>query len=90
MDSISKGFENDSLGAISAELMHRISIEARERGFRPPEFQVFKRTLAKRVLAKRRRSEPSIVVPAEHRAWLEKRSRELLDEVDRRRATDRW
>ncbi|MFL6182299.1 MAG: hypothetical protein ACJ73J_08315 [Actinomycetes bacterium] len=76
-----EGFENDSLGAVSAELMHRISTEARERGFRPPEFQVFKRTLAKRVLAKRRRSEPSIVVPPERREWIEKRSRELLEEV---------
>ena len=76
-----EGFENDSLGAISAELMHRVSTEARERGFRPPEFQVFKRTLAKRVLAKRRRSEPAIVVPSEHRHWLENRTRQLVDEV---------
>jgi hypothetical protein len=76
-----EGFENDSLGAVSAELMHRISTEARARGFRPPDFQVFKRTLAKRSLAKRRRSEPSIVVPSERRAWVEERSRSLLGEV---------
>jgi hypothetical protein len=76
-----EGFENDSLGAVSAELMHRISIEARQRGFRPPEFQVFKRTLAKRVLAKRRSTEPSIVVPPEHRPWVEDRTRDLVTQV---------
>jgi hypothetical protein len=76
-----EGFENDSLGAVSAELMHRISIEARRRGYKPPDFQVFKRVLAKRVLAKRRPSEPAIVVPSDRRPWVEQRSRELLDEV---------
>jgi hypothetical protein len=76
-----EGFENDSLGAVSAELMHRVSAEARQRGFKPNEFMVFKRILAKRVLAKRRASEPSIVVPPEHREWLEERSRRLVDEV---------
>jgi hypothetical protein len=75
------GFENDSLGAVSAELMHRVSAEARQRGMKPPEFLIYKRMLAKRVLAKRRRSEPSIVVPPEHREWLEERSRRLVDEV---------
>lgn len=76
-----EGFENDSLGAVSAELMHRLSIEARKRGFKPNEFLLFKRILAKRVLAKRRASEPAIVVPPEQRDWLDERSRRLIDEV---------
>jgi hypothetical protein len=76
-----EGFENDSLGAVSAELMHRLSAEARERGFRPPEFQVLKRTLAKRTLAKRRQSEPAIVVPRDDREWVENRSRQLIEAV---------
>ncbi len=76
-----EGFENDSLGAVSAELMHRVSAEARRRDFKPSEFVVFKRILAKRVLAKRRKSEPSIVVPPDSREWLEARSHDLVDEV---------
>jgi len=75
------GFENDSLGAVSAELMRRLSAEARDRGLRPPDFQVFKRSLAKRVLAKRKKSEPSIVLPPEHQSWVEDRTRRLIDEV---------
>ncbi|MEO8105813.1 MAG: hypothetical protein ABI720_00710 [Actinomycetes bacterium] len=76
-----EGFENDSLGAVSAELMHRVSVEARRRDFKASEFMVFKRILAKRVLAKRRKSEQSIVVPPDRREWLEERSRRLIDEV---------
>ncbi|MCZ3387757.1 MAG: hypothetical protein LH645_01250 [Actinomycetia bacterium] len=76
-----EGFENDSLGAVSAELMHRVSCEARLRGFKPSEFMAFKRVLAKRVLAKRRKSEPAIVVPPELRVWWDDRSRLLIEEV---------
>jgi hypothetical protein len=76
-----EGFENDSLGAVSAELMRRVSSEAKTREMSVADYEVVKRHLAKQVLARRRREEPSIVLPPEHRDWVERASHRMLGEV---------
>ena len=59
-----EGFDNDSLGGISAELMRRVSHDAAARGLNDDEYHVLKSKLAKNILVQRRRSEPAIVLPS--------------------------
>ncbi|MFZ0323490.1 MAG: hypothetical protein WAN48_05075 [Actinomycetes bacterium] len=76
-----KGFDNDSLGGVSAELMRRVSHEAAERGLDDDEYHVLKSQLAKRTLVHRRRSEPAILIPPSRREWTDRTSRLMIDEV---------
>jgi hypothetical protein len=76
-----EGFDNDSLGGVSAELMRRVSHGAAARGLNDDEYHVLKSKLAKRILVQRRRSEPAIILPDECRSWTDGTSRMLIDEV---------
>ncbi len=76
-----QGTPNDSLGAASAELMRRLSIEANQRGLSRAEYEPLGTLLGKGVLAHRRGSEPGLVVPEQHRAWVDQRSARLIKDV---------
>ena len=80
-------FGNDSLGAVSAELMRRVTHEAGRRELTPAAFKALKFDLAKNALSLRRRSEPTIVLPRRVRSWVDRTSRELVEDVRVSKAT---
>lgn len=73
--------QNESLGAVSAELMRRVNAEVADLAY-PVYRHAFRRTLAKRVLAPRAKSEPRLTLPAEQHAWVRGRSERMLREVE--------
>jgi hypothetical protein len=72
---------NDSLGAASAELMRRVTEEARALGLTRDQYKPLKVVLAKEVLSRRRMTEPAIVLPERCRAWAERTSSHLIEQV---------
>ncbi|MPY77417.1 MAG: hypothetical protein GEV04_02775 [Actinophytocola sp.] len=75
--------DNSSLGVISAELMRRVNGRARERGlgWKSSE-KLVKQTLAKRVLSKRSREEPSLALPADRYPWAIDQGKRIVAEVE--------
>jgi hypothetical protein len=79
---------NVSLGLESAELMRRVNVAARAAGFNLTDYHVvFKRLVAKRVLAARRGQESRLAVPEEWRDWLEEAADRQVAAVTECRAT---
>ena len=76
-------FGNDSLGAVSAELMRRVTHEARAKGFNLQQMTVLKFDLAKFTLSHRRADEPAIVMPLRMKPWVERVSQELIEGVQK-------
>ena len=72
---------NESLGAVSAELMRRLNVAAHDAGMRRAEFEVLKWQVAKTHLAARKSNEPALLLPTAHRAWVREQSQRLLREV---------
>lgn len=72
---------NESLGALSAELMRRINREVPELDW--PTYRLgFKQRLAKQALAMRSKSEPRLFLPEDRYLWLRERAERMLHEVD--------
>ncbi|HVQ18231.1 MAG TPA: hypothetical protein VMT27_04250 [Actinomycetes bacterium] len=77
-DSVST---NESLGAVSAELLRRVNRAAKARDVSPEVAAVVKQRLAKQVLAARKASEPSLDVPEEYQPWLVQTAADLVADV---------
>lgn len=73
---------NESIGVVSASLMHRVNLVALSRGLTTPEYQrVLHRRLADDVLAPRRGDEASIAVSPETDAWIRGRAQRLVEDI---------
>lgn len=73
---------NASLGLESAELMRRLNAAAHRAGWHLDDYHtVYKRLVAKRLLATRRAQESRLSVPERHRAWLEKAAEQQLQVI---------
>lgn len=78
-----QGWPNESLGAASAELMRRLQAARREDGPSPRHRGRLKHRLAKQTLAHHRSSEPVLVLPDELQGWVVRRTRALVDDIQR-------
>jgi hypothetical protein len=72
---------NESLGAVSAELMRRVSVEAKERDLGWQARNRLKQRLGRKVLAGRKASEPSLAFPERHRDFAQKTAERLIREI---------
>jgi hypothetical protein len=73
---------NASLGVESAELMRRLNIAARDAGWNLTDYHtVYKRLVAKRLLAARRSGESRLAVPEKHRGWLVEAAERQLEVI---------
>jgi hypothetical protein len=72
---------NDSLGAVSAELMRRVSVARRATGGKARHREVLKHKLAKGILSGRRPEEPSLVLPPELYQWVRRVSQEQIGRI---------
>lgn len=73
---------NESIGVVSASLMHRVNLVAISRGLDNVEYQrVLHRRLADEVLASRRGAEASIAVSPEVDAWVRRRAQRLVEDI---------
>ncbi len=78
------GADNESLGLVSAELMHRINPRTRAAGMRRNAYdRAFKHTLSKQGLAGRRAAEPRLAVPENRREWITAAAARQAEEVRR-------
>lgn len=75
------GFDNDSLGAASAELMRRVSQHAVDKALTADEYRILKTLLAKRVLVERRHEEPALVLPMRSHGWARRKTSRMLRHV---------
>lgn len=74
--------KNESIGVVSASLMHRVNLVALARGLTTVEYQrVLHRRLADEVLAPRREDEESIAVSPEVDAWVRNRAKRLVEDM---------
>jgi hypothetical protein len=74
--------DNESLGVVSAELMHRVNIAAIAKDVTHEEYQkVFHWSLADQILAPRRGDEQPIAVSAEVDAWIRRRAERLVEDT---------
>jgi hypothetical protein len=74
--------DNASLGLESAELMRRVNVAAGAAGFGLTDYHtVYKRVVAKRVLAARRAKESRLAVPESLRDWLEEAAGQQLEVI---------
>lgn len=64
-----QGWPNESLGAVSAELMRRLQVARRDEGPNPRHKGRLKHRLAKDVLARRKSAEPSLTLPPQMHSW---------------------
>ena len=79
---------NASLGLESTELMRRVNVAARAAGFGLTDYHtVYKRIVAKRVLAARRAQESRLAVPERLGDWLEDAAGRQLEAIKRSGAT---
>src|SRR5205085_12557434 len=62
---------NESLGLQSTELMRRLNERTRGELTRPDYIGIYKHTLAKGILAGRRSTESTLVVPTTRHAWVQ-------------------
>lgn len=74
---------NESLGAVSAELMRRINVVAKQRDLSWETRRILKRRLAKQVLAQRKRDEPALALPDRYRPWAVRAADRLIGDVER-------
>jgi hypothetical protein len=73
---------NESIGVVSASLMHRVNLVALEQGLDRVDYQrVLHRRFAEEVLAPRRGSEASIAVSPEVDAWIRTRAIKQVDDI---------
>ena len=73
---------NESLGVVSAALMHRVNLAAIAQRVSYEEYQrVLHRQLAQRILAPRRGSEATITVTPQVEEWIRGRADRLVDEL---------
>lgn len=81
-DTEAKG-NNASLGVVSAELMRRINISARESGLTwKANEKLLKHVLAKQVLTKRSGREPSLALPTDRYPWAVEQGKRIASEVE--------
>jgi hypothetical protein len=75
---------NESIGVVSAALMHRINLVAIAEGLTTIEYQrVLHRRLADEVLAPRRGEEQAIAVSAEVDAWIRAKAERQVEEISK-------
>ena len=72
---------NESLGAVSAELMRRVNVVAKDRDLPWHVTRVLKRRLAKQVLAGRRAEEPALALPDRYWPWAARSAQRVVDEI---------
>ena len=73
---------NESIGVVSASLMHRVNLVAIAEGMDRVEYQrVLHRRLADEVLAPRRGQEAPIAVSPEVDAWIRTRAQQQVDDI---------
>lgn len=75
--------QNESLGAASLEVARRANLEAERQGFSTRRNVAFRRVLCKNVMAARRGSETSVVLPDGSHDWLRDRTEKLVRKVGR-------
>lgn len=73
---------NESIGVVSASLMHRVNLVALDEGLTRVDYQrVLHRRLADDVLAPRRDQEASIAVSPEVDAWIRERAAQQVEDI---------
>ena len=72
---------NESLGAVSAELMRRVAEQAHFRGIDRRTQESIKWDLSKDILAGQKGKEPALLLPIKHQGWAKKRSKKIIEEL---------
>lgn len=73
---------NESLGVVSAQLMHRVNVSAHASGVESSQYRrVLHRRLARRVLASRRSREPRLQVPERMHDWVRTQAETLVKQI---------
>jgi hypothetical protein len=72
---------NESLGAVSAEVMRRVAKQADRRGIDRRTQEAIKWVLSKDILASQKGKEPALLLPIKHQGWAKKRSKKIIEEL---------
>ncbi len=72
---------NESLGAASAEVMRYVSAAAEGTNISDAVRRNLKKVVSKDILAARKSSEPTLLLPPEYQEWTTKRSRNLIKDI---------
>ena len=72
---------NESLGAISAEVMRRVAEQADLHGIDRRTQETIKWVLSKDILAGQKGNEPALLLPIKHQGWAKKRSKRIIEEL---------